>query len=84
MRRLGDKWIKVAEELTENQVKIQNHTKEKKMRKKTVPDEIGAGTFMCMKENVTTIPHENLGSYNMKSLKTMGHTYHIHDRHANT
>ena len=40
------------------------------MGKKIVPDEISAGTFMCMKENVTTIPHKNQGSYNMKSLKS--------------
>ena len=61
-----NKQIKAAEELSENQVKIQDHMKEKKMRKEIVPDEIGAGSFMRMKENVTTIPHENLGSYNMK------------------
>ena len=29
------------------------------MRKKTVIDEIGAGTFMHMKENMTTISHKN-------------------------
>ena len=71
-KTLVDKWIKVPEELTENQVKINNHTKEKKMRKKIVPDEIGTSTFMHMKENMTTIPHGNLGSYNTKSLKSYG------------
>ena len=27
-----------------------------------VSDEISAGTFMCMKENVTTISHKNQGA----------------------
>ena len=50
--------------------------------KKTVSDEISAGTFMRMKENMTTISHKNQGAIKRSHYKAMGHTYHTHGRHT--